>query len=94
MTVHEDRLRALIDPEIMDNDAWYHAQVACFRTWLNGAQMAMEDEDVEPETVERVLNRMVYGVPYSGVGYERQGQRKAMIDVLENCMAPKVIVHG
>jgi hypothetical protein len=60
----ERRLRKLIDPMAYANDVWYHAQVATFRSWLTQAELAMRDEKVSNTTIQAVLNRMVFGVPY------------------------------
>lgn len=70
----EQRLRALIDPKMYDQDAFYHATVSIFRAFLTAMEHAMEDEDVERPTIERVLNRVVYACPTGADAYERVEQ--------------------
>ena len=69
---HEKRLRHLVDPLMYNKDAFYHAQVECFRQWLIAMEMAMEDEGVSDGVAHRVINRVIYGHPNSGDAYHRQ----------------------
>ena len=79
---HEARLNRLVDPHLMSTDAYYHAQVQLFSSWLTQAEMAMEDEDVDPSVIRRILNRMVFGAPTGSESYERIGNEKVMLDML------------
>jgi hypothetical protein len=79
----DERLNKLVDPAMYDKDAFYHAQVTCFRQWLVAAEMAMEDEDVDQITIDRVLNRMVYATPDGASAYERQERFNEAIKRIE-----------
>lgn len=65
------RVRRLIDPVASEKDAFYAAQVSILRNFLAVFEMAMEDEDIDERTIERVLNRVVYATPSGADAYER-----------------------
>jgi hypothetical protein len=56
------------------SDPLYRVQVAHFRQWLVSFEMAMQDEGVEPASVERVINRVVYGCPDVAPALERMAK--------------------
>jgi hypothetical protein len=87
----EERLRKLIEPISYANDAYYHASVSMFRAWLQGAEMAMEDEDVDPGTIQRILDRLVYGTPtpFDPSDTVRM-KRKDLEEILRNSVTPKI----
>jgi hypothetical protein len=80
----EQRLRHLVDPEMHNQDAFYAAQVACFRNFLLAAEMGMEDEGIDPRTIDRVLNRMVYATPDGASAYSRVAARDAELKAIMN----------
>lgn len=90
----ERKLRHLVDPSMNSHDAYYHAITSQFRSWLSSAHMAMEDEEVGTETIERVLNRMVYGHPSGAQAYERQDAQKLMMDAMEYQPRPMFFPGG
>ena len=66
-----ERLGRLVDRRLYNTDAMYHAEVRRFQHLLDITRMAMEDEGVDPRVIDRVLNRIVYGVPDGADAYER-----------------------
>lgn len=78
----ETTLRRLVDPESFDQDAVYHMMVKMFRNWLVVTEGAMEDEDVDRQTIQRVLNRIVYACPDGAMAHERIAMDKTMRDVV------------
>jgi hypothetical protein len=44
-------------------DPMYFAQLSQFRTMLGMVEMALEDNDIEPEKRRQVINTVVYGCP-------------------------------
>lgn len=77
----DGRLNFLVDKAMYHNEALYHAQVEQFRSWLKMTEMAMEDENIHPDKIERMLNRLVYGVPNSSDAYLRQEERERMLQL-------------
>lgn len=66
-----DRLGRLVDRHLYNTDAQYHADVRRVSHLIEMTRMALEDEDVAPDVIERVVNRLVYGVPSGADAYER-----------------------
>ena len=77
------RINALIDPSMYHQDAQYHAEVARLRLMLRMIEMALKDEGVDQDVAERVVNRLVYGVPDPGAGYTRQQELRDRIKIAE-----------
>ena len=67
----DERLRKLMDPVAAEKDAFYAAQVTTFRAFLMAFEDAMEDEEVDPGIIQRVLNRVVYATPNGADAYLR-----------------------
>lgn len=86
------RLHQLVDPGLYRDDSYYHAVISQFRSWLQSAQMAMEDEEVDAEVIECVLNRMVYGHPSGAQAYERMEAQQMMKDAITYAPQPRFII--
>jgi hypothetical protein len=72
------RINKLVDRNLFNTEAQYHAQVQLMQRWLDMTKMAMEDEGLDYTLIERVLNRVVYGAPNPYDGYERVDMQKLM----------------
>lgn len=77
------RMDKLVDPLMYHNEAQYHNEVKVMQRWLDMTKMAMEDEDISPRVVERVLNRVVYGAPNPLDAYERVDMHQQMRQMAE-----------
>src|ERR1017187_6653236 len=84
----EERLRELIEPSLMQNDATYHAQVAMFRRWLVATEGAMDDEGISAEVADRVLNRLVWAHPDGAGAHVRLEHTKEAIEHMRQCPLP------
>jgi hypothetical protein len=87
----ERRLNALIDREACNSDAFYAAQISQLRTWLTMTELALEDEGIEPATVERILNRLVYGTPSGADAPLRRHTDEEMRKLIEDHGRPLVV---
>lgn len=87
----EQRLRRLVDPEMFHNDALYHAQISQFRSWLDAARMAMEDESIDSRDITRVLNRMVFGCPTGSEAHERLLAAEIHKEIIASSTRPLII---
>jgi len=65
------RLGRLVDRDLYNTDAQYHAEVRGFEHFLSIVRRAMEHEVVDPRVIDRVLNRIVDGAPDGADAYER-----------------------
>lgn len=61
----------------MDEQATVEAFMAA---WIDGARIAMESEGVDPVTVRRVINRLLYGSPHSPAETEAKANIEAASD--------------
>ena len=87
----DDRLRKLLDQDALHHDTLYNVQFRLFRTWITHADMAMEDEGVDPAVARRVINRMLFGCPSGADSQERMMREKQMIELIQNTPMPMSI---
>lgn len=77
------RMDKLVDRSMYHNEAHYHAQVQLMQRWLDMTKMAMEDERLDAELIERVLNRVVLGAPNPFDAHERIDTHHQMREMAE-----------
>ena len=80
----EERLRHFLDRDMQAQDALYNVQAKLFRAWLNAMQTAMEDENIEPSTIEAVLNRVLYGHPPAADAQARLDEHQRRVEIAMN----------
>ena len=78
----EIKLNRLVDTYADQHDATYHQMRSTFVQWLETTQMALEDEGVNYQVIERVLNRLVFGHPSGALAYERMELQRIGTDIL------------
>lgn len=80
----EKRLRGLLDVDAFHDDVAYHMQIVLFRNWIKALDMAMIDEGLDAEMVDRVINRVVLGMPTAADVDLRKRMTKDLEEVIRN----------
>jgi hypothetical protein len=70
----EEYYRRTMHPGPHNDDPWYHAHMVLLRDILTHLEVVLEDEEIPPGKVTRILRSLLYGSPHPADAVIRQQQ--------------------